>query len=309
MASQLMKIVASSVVIANRAGSVIRGIMQSGELGVIDKAEKDGNFDPQTAADRNAQSVIVASLTKKFPGLCIVGEEEGCDEIPDKEIVTGLDEEVLKQQCPAEYEGLDMKDFVVWVDPLDGTKEFTEGNITHVTVLIGISAKGKAVAGVVHQPFNTDNGRTIWGVNGLGLFGASRAAVPEGRRIITTTKSHGNDLVNKTIEALKPDQVIKTGGCGYKVLQIIEGVADAYVFATPGTKKWDSCAPEALLRSCGGTLTDILNKDIDYLDTSSKNFMNWTGLLCTMSNHASYAENVPEEIKTHLSEMRTEKMK
>jgi len=308
MASHLMKIVASSVVIADKAGSVIRAIMQSGHLGVIDKADKDGNFDPQTAADRNAQSVIVASLTKQFPGLRVVGEEEGCDEIPQEELVTDMDSEVLKQSCPKDYEGLSIDDFVVWVDPLDGTKEFTEGNITHVTVLIGISAKGKAVGGVVHQPFNTDNGRTLWGVVGLGMFGTAPVDVPLGRRIITTTKSHGNDLVNKTIEALKPDQVIKTGGCGYKVLQVIEGVADAYVFATPGTKKWDSCAPEAIIRACGGTITDILNKEIDYLDISPKNFMNWTGLLCTMKDHASYADNVPADIKSHLSELRASKM-
>ena len=31
----------------------------------------------------------------------------------------------------------------------------------------------------------------------------------------------------------------------------------AYVFASPGCKKWDTCAPEALLKAKGGTLTDM----------------------------------------------------
>ena len=92
------------------------------------------------------------------------------------------------------------------------------------------------------------------------------------------------------------------------MLQLIEGEADAYVFATPGTKKWDSCAPEAVLRACGGTLTDILNNPIDYSDTDPKRFMNWTGLLVTARDHASYADKIPQSIKTQLSEMASSKM-
>ena len=35
--------------------------------------------------------------------------------------------EVLKEICPSVYNSLQEKDVVVWVDPLDGTSEFTEG--------------------------------------------------------------------------------------------------------------------------------------------------------------------------------------
>ena len=41
----------------------------------------------------------------------------------------------------------------MWVDPLDGTKEYTEGFLDHVTVLIGIAVGKRAVAGVINQPF------------------------------------------------------------------------------------------------------------------------------------------------------------
>lgn len=58
-----------------------------------------------------------------------------------------------------------------WVDPLDGTKEYTQGLLDHVTVLVGFAVGGRAVAGVVHQPFfnyqkQSDpfkQGRTMWG--------------------------------------------------------------------------------------------------------------------------------------------------
>ena len=49
------------------------------------------------------------------------------------------------------------------------------GLLDHVTVLIGISVGGKAVAGVIHQPYynykagsDAKLGRTIWGIIGIG---------------------------------------------------------------------------------------------------------------------------------------------
>lgn len=53
------------------------------------------------------------------------------------------------------------------------------GLLDHVTVLIGIALNGKAVAGVMHQPYynyksgpSASLGRTIWGVVGVGEFQA-----------------------------------------------------------------------------------------------------------------------------------------
>lgn len=42
-----------------------------------------------------------------------------------------------------------------------------------ITVLIGIAHKGRAVAGVIHQPFFGEqaSGRTIWGIVGVGVHG------------------------------------------------------------------------------------------------------------------------------------------
>lgn len=43
----------------------------------------------------------------------------------------------------------------------------------------------------------------------------------------------------------------------HKALLLMEGKAHAYVFASRGCKKWDTCAPEAVLMSIGGVLTDM----------------------------------------------------
>lgn len=46
-----------------------------------------------------------------------------------------------------------LEDIIVWVDPLDGTKAFVAEQYHHVNVLIGISFQGRAIAGVMFQPF------------------------------------------------------------------------------------------------------------------------------------------------------------
>jgi 3'-phosphoadenosine 5'-phosphosulfate (PAPS) 3'-phosphatase len=55
----------------------------------------------------------------------------------------------------------------VLVDPLDGTKEFLKGNLSAVTVLIGLSIKGIPKVGIVHNPFSTNDPKS----NGMTIFG------------------------------------------------------------------------------------------------------------------------------------------
>lgn len=73
--------------------------------------------------------------------------------MPSEWIITELDQSVLASECPAEFSTTPAKDIVVWVDPLDGTSEYTQGLLDHVTVLIGLAVNGKAVGGVIHQPY------------------------------------------------------------------------------------------------------------------------------------------------------------
>lgn len=176
-----------------------------------------------------------------------------------------------------------------------------------MTVLIGISMNGKPIAGVIHQPFYgfekepqaSELGRTMWGVRGLGTFGFTHVPPPAGRRVITTTRSHSNTTVIKTIEAMKPDKILKAGGAGYKVLLLLEGTADAYVFASPGCKRWDTCACEAILEAVGGTLTDVCGEHIEY-DGHADSYVNKTGVLGSLKDHGFYVDMIPESIKTSL---------
>ena len=61
-------------------------------------------------------------------------------------------------------------------------------------------------------------GRTVWGVLGIGGFGFHPAAIPGGKCVVVTTRSHSNKLVNDCVDAMMPDKVVRVGGAGNKVM-------------------------------------------------------------------------------------------
>ncbi|XP_051954885.1 3'(2'),5'-bisphosphate nucleotidase 1-like [Xyrauchen texanus] len=300
----LMQLVASSYAVAEQAGSIVRNVLQSGELGIV---EKTGVNDLQTLADRLVQKSICASLSRSFPKVTIIGEEDlPVEAVEENLIESGKNSVILQKSCPNQYASLKEEELVVWVDPLDGTKEYTEGLLDHVTVLIGIAYGGTAIAGVINQPFynyqlgaGASLGRTLWGVLGLGAFGFQLQEVPDGKRIITTTRSHSNKLVTDTIQAMEPHDVIRVGGAGNKIIQLVEGKASAYVFASPGCKKWDTCAPEAILHAVGGKLTDMHGNAYRY--NADVKHMNSAGVLATLRDHQYYLSRVPQAVREALS--------
>ncbi|KAL3098420.1 hypothetical protein niasHS_003773 [Heterodera schachtii] len=289
----LTRLVASSVRLSEAAGGIIKDIMKSGDLKIVNKDQTGQMKDLQTEADRSAQICIERSLRAKFgENLKIIGEEDiappstpfqtlqplpsshhfhiifnenATTAVPSSEVLSN------DQRVPNELRSIEMKDVVVWVDPLDGTSEFTKSKenpalLRQVTVLIGITHKGRPVAGIVHQPYYegqqtadglAPNGRTIWSIVGVGTFGHQKTAQQtDGQmpRVAVTTASHHTELVQKALDALVEGKLIseieRVGGAGFKVLRCLEG-ATAYVFASRGCKKWDTAAPEALLLAAG----------------------------------------------------------
>jgi len=282
----------------------VRDVWARGELGVREKTGKD---DLQTEADRSAQNCIVASLSKQFPGLTVVGEEGEQDlgSVPQSWIVETQDTGAGSMECPERWRNVTLGDITVWVDPLDGTAEYTQGLLDHVTVLIGIAVGSEAVGGVIHQPYwnyqsreaGARIGRTFYGMVGAGVRGLQTGLPPAGTRIVTTTRSHSTGLVQDCLDLLDADEVLKVGGAGHKVLLLMEGRAHAYVFPSPGCKKWDTCAPEAILHAMGGKLTDMHGARYEY--HSSVQHRNTEGVLATAvaADHGWYLERIPQGIK------------
>jgi 3'(2'), 5'-bisphosphate nucleotidase len=85
--------------------------------------------DPVTAADRRANALLIDRLGDAFPGVPIVAEES----------------------ARAAYEGFREAERILFVDPLDGTREFVDRN-GEFAVMVGLVEGSRAVAGVVHAP-------------------------------------------------------------------------------------------------------------------------------------------------------------
>jgi len=297
----LTRLVSTSVAVAAQAGCIIRDVMNKGNLGIV---EKENEYDLQTEADRAAQRCIISSLNKHFPKITVIGEEE------DTGVGTIVDitkDNLLDVTCPPQFAELKEDEIVVWVDPLDGTSEYAQGLLEHVTVLIGIAVNGKAIGGVIHQPYYicetspaSNIGRTVWGVVGDKVGGMSVQCPPSSGCIVATSRSHASTTVNDAINALTPDQVMRVGGAGHKVMLLLEGHAHAYVFASPGCKKWDTCGPQAVLESAGGCMTDIQGIPIPYDSTAPHR--NATGVLATAlgTAHTSIVDKIPQHVKDNL---------
>jgi 3'(2'), 5'-bisphosphate nucleotidase len=207
---------------------------------------------------------------------------------------------------------------LIWVDPLDGTKEYTLGHdVAHeVTVLIGVAWNGKPIAGVVNQPFfkqDANSGsymsRVLWGIVGLGAFDLNQGqiSVPKGldnsSTRIVTTRSHITDLIKRDLSAIPNSTLLHKGGAGYKFLTVIDGNADYYIYPRDGTKRWDTCAPEAIMRSLNGTMTDIFGNDYSYAKNELNVFENCYGLIASVhKDNSGVLPFISEELKQQVNQ-------
>uniref|UniRef100_A0A3P9HSU6 Inositol polyphosphate 1-phosphatase n=1 Tax=Oryzias latipes TaxID=8090 RepID=A0A3P9HSU6_ORYLA len=172
----------------------------------------------------------------------------------------------------------------IWIDPIDATSQYIEGREevleeNHLSpsglhcalVLIGVYVRstGEPVMGVINQPFHHKDpagggwrGKHYWGVC-FGNIHFCSEAPPKGspeaeRRLSVVLSSSEKQMVKEALTSLcGPDRLMYASGAGYKILCVIQGLADAYVLSEGSTFKWDSCAPHALLRAIGGGVVDL----------------------------------------------------
>lgn len=71
-----------------------------------------------------------------------------------------------------------------------------------------------------------------------------------------TSSSEDTHLIEK-LQSSSEWKVLHVAGCGYKLLCVIDGLADAFVLSRPSTYKWDTCGPQAILMAMGGNIVSI----------------------------------------------------
>ena len=137
--------------------------------------------------------------------LAIVGEEDP----PSTEVeVSALAGEDIPDGfvIPEDLSSLVLSDITVFIDPVDGTREFVEGRLEAVTSLLGISYRGRAVAGIMGIPFHPSGEvQVVWGVVGspTGLVGAPVLGQKNPEEANDFVVAISKDLGAKEVNSLK----------------------------------------------------------------------------------------------------------
>lgn len=242
----LVPMLRAAVTAALEAGREIMRIYEAG-FGVEYKADAS----PVTEADRAADAIISARLRESFPHAAILSEETAdvCGE-------SGIPERLFHRLC-----------FIV--DPLDGTKEFTE-HIDEFTVNIALAENHRAVLGVVYRPAT---GTLYTAARGMGAYKtadardgwtpfdpAERIRVSDRteRLVVMDSRSHKEKAVEKLLSdprnAARIAEV-KAAGSSLKGCLIAEGIGDVHYRYTPYTKEWDTAAMQCICEEAGAVFT------------------------------------------------------
>ena len=198
----LAEVLSTCVDAASRGCAEISAVQSrraaGGELSVAMKDQADVRS-ALTEADLAAQRVMVGALRSAWPGLVIVGEEDEDESAGAADEVTGPP---LRRDLCAELgaPGLEapLEELCVFVDPLDGTREFVEGRLENVQSLVGLARRGRPVAGAVGLPFAAAAGSepvVVYGLVGAGTGTCGvrpRAATTSGARPLVATGDSGN---------------------------------------------------------------------------------------------------------------------
>src|SRR5437667_5587753 len=150
--------------LARQAGAVLLEHYYSPFL-VEQKVNALDELEEVTAADREANELIVGRLQKEFPDDGILAEES-------------VDSEHRLE-----------KDRVWLIDPMDGTKNFINRD-GDFAVQIGLAVRGESVAGVVYQPVRDALYRAVRG-GGAWIEAAGEPA----KQMLVSTRTEPGEMV------------------------------------------------------------------------------------------------------------------
>ena len=202
-------------------------LLQVREQGLAGKELKD-------AGDRAAHELLMRLIAEHRPADAVLSEE-GPDERDDK-----VDRLTASR---------------VWiVDPLDGTREFSEPPRDDWAVHVALWENGDLTAGAVAQPalgetFNTGQPPTL----------PERTSA---RPRIAVSRTRPPAFV-AALAAELDAELVPMGSAGVKVISVTRDITDAYVHAG-GQYEWDSAAPVAVARAAGLFTSRVDGTPLEY---------------------------------------------
>jgi 3'(2'), 5'-bisphosphate nucleotidase len=236
------------------------------ELEVTYKAGEE----PVTVADKECSALLVEGLEELYP-----------------------DDTVVSEEAPDNPERLTAHR-VWYVDPIDGTKNFVNGDNTYC-VMVGLAVDHKPVLGVVYQP---NTGRLVYASEGEGAYQSHGEELTKLRssdhllpraRLLTSSVAANTEMV---MEALGVLETFSGGSIGMKLTALACGASDLYVNPESHCSNWDTCAPEIILSEAGGKVTDFHGNALRY-DTAARSGAN--GLVASNGNlHEEVVEKLTD---------------
>jgi 3'(2'), 5'-bisphosphate nucleotidase len=142
----------------------------------------------------------------------------------------------------------------VWiVDPLDGTREFSELDREDWAVHVALWEDGELIAGAVALPAQNITLATP-------VVPAPPPAPAAPRIVVSRTRP---PAVALQVRDALGGVLVEMGSAGAKVAAVVQGLADVYVHAG-GQYEWDSAAPVAVARAAGLHTSRIDGSPLQY---------------------------------------------
>ncbi|MHA7662574.1 3'(2'),5'-bisphosphate nucleotidase CysQ [Mycolicibacterium sp. HS_4_1] len=174
----------------------------------------------KAAGDKRSHEFLMTELARLRPGDAVLSEE-------------ATEEERANNTRLA-------SDRVWIIDPLDGTREFSELDRDDWAVHVALWESGELVAGAVALPAQNTTLHTP-------EVAAPSAVDGPPRIVVSRTRPPAIAL---TVRDALGGVLVEMGSAGAKVAAVIQGRADVYVHAG-GQYEWDSAAPVAVARAAG----------------------------------------------------------
>jgi 3'(2'), 5'-bisphosphate nucleotidase len=206
---------------------------------------------PEAKADDHLLAAWAATVTGERLELLRTGGLEGKalkdagDQLAHRILIRLLetyrrDDAVLSEEGKDDLARLG-RDRVWIVDPLDGTREYSEPPRDDWAVHVALWSHGDLVAGAVSQPGMAATFST-----------AEPPVVPPRTSVrprIAVSRTRPPAFVEALASTLDAD-LVPMGSAGAKVISVVRDVTDVYVHAG-GQYEWDSAAPVAVARAAG----------------------------------------------------------
>ena len=209
---------------------------------------KKADASPVTAADREAELIILGGLRGFCPAIPVIAEEA---------VAAG------------DYPAAPGVEFLL-VDPLDGTREFVARR-PEFTVNIALVRNGVPVLGVVYAPAScvlysgrpgTAQRAQVDGGDEI----ASRRQVKVRRcgpvPVVVASRSHGSAETDRFVTSLPQAEIVSIGS-SLKFCMLAAGEADIYPRFSK-TMQWDTAAGDAVLRAAGGMTVTLDGEPLTY---------------------------------------------